>query len=248
MKKIGFMGALDKSDLIVNIAKVLQILGNRVLVIDSSSIQKIKYIIPSIKPTKSYITSYEEIDFGIGFQSWEEVERYLGIRFVTNEESINNLDMMKAEEKVDDKDDLYDYILIDIDTQDGLKNFIMNDAERKYFLTKFDKFCLTKGMEIFQNLEEPIELTKILFSYISCTKEDEAYLDFISSYYQINWNDYEMYFKIGGEDSQVFEENQKIEKIRFRRLSQGYKDSLAYLVQDICKSVNMGKIKRAMKD
>lgn len=248
MKKIGFMGALDKSDLIVNIAKILQILGNRVLVIDSSSIQKIKYIIPSIKPTKSYITTFEEIDFGIGFQNWEEVEKYLGIRFVTNEESINDQNITTAKEKVDEKNDIYDYILIDVDSQEGLRNFTISNAERNYFLTKFDRFCLTKGMEIFQNLEEPIELTKVLFSYISCTKDDEAYLDFISSYYQINWNDYEMYFKISGEDNQVFEENQRIEKIRFRRLSQGYKDSLAYIVQDICKSNNIGKIKKAMKD
>lgn len=252
MKKIGFMGALDKSDLIVNIAKIIQILGNRVLVIDSSSIQKIKYIIPSIKPTKSYITTFEEVDFGIGFQNWEEVERYLGIRFVTNEESIeesvNDQNIITAKEKVDNKNDIYDYILIDVDSPEGLRNFTISDAEKNYFITKFDKFCLTKGMEIFQDLEEPIELTKVLFSYISCTKEDETYLDFISSYYQINWNDYEMYFKIVGEDNQIFEENQRIEKIRYRRLSQGYKDSLAYLVQDICKSSNMGKIKKAMKD
>ena len=107
---------------------------------------------------------------------------------------------------------------------------------------------MTKGIEIFEGLEEPMELTKVLFSYTSCTKEDEEYLDFISSYYQINWNDYEMYFKIQGDDNQVFEENQRLQKIRFKRLSQNFKDSLAYLIQDIRKTDSMGMIKKAMKD
>ena len=55
MKTIGFIGAVDKADLITCVAKVLQTLGYKVLVIDTTSTQKIKYIIPTIKPTKSYI-------------------------------------------------------------------------------------------------------------------------------------------------------------------------------------------------
>ena len=52
----------------------------------------------------------------------------------------------------------------------------------------------------------------------------------------------------GEEALKVFEENQRFEKIKFRRLSLNYKESLAYVVQDINKKENMGKIKKAMKD
>ena len=81
MKKIGFMGAYDKANFITYVAKILELLGNKVLVVDASSIQKIKYIIPTINPTKSYITSFENIDFAVGFDDWNEIEKYLGIRF-----------------------------------------------------------------------------------------------------------------------------------------------------------------------
>ena len=81
MKKIGFMGAYDKANFMIYTAKVLRLLDYKVLVVDASSVQKIKYIIPAINPTKSYITSFEDIDFAVGFEEWAEVERYLGIRY-----------------------------------------------------------------------------------------------------------------------------------------------------------------------
>ena len=46
MKKIGFMGAYDKANFITYTAKVLNLLDYKVLVVDASCIQKIKYIIP----------------------------------------------------------------------------------------------------------------------------------------------------------------------------------------------------------
>ena len=102
-------------------------------------------------------------------------------------------------------------------------------------------------MNIFTNLTIPINLTKIEFSY-ETSKEDEEYLNYISMEYKINWNNYALYFQILGEDNKVFEENQRLEKIKFRRLSVNYKDSLAYVIQDICKDENISKIKRVMKD
>lgn len=234
MKKIGFMGAYDKANFITYTAKVLNLLDYKVLVVDASCIQKIKYIIPSINPTKSYITSFENIDFAVGFDGWKEVERYLGVSFDTNDEENQNKDM-------------YDYVLIDIDSPEKLENFEMEDAEKNYFVTSFDMFSLKKGINIFQNIIRPMNLTKIEFSY-ETSKEDEEYLNYISLEYKINWNNYAFYFQILGEDNKVFEENQRLEKVKFRRLSVNYKESLAYIVQDICKNENVGKIKRAMKD
>ena len=142
---------------------------------------------------------------------------------------------------------MYDYVLIDIDSPEKLENFEMENAEKNYFVTSFDMFSLKKGINIFQNIIRPMNLTKIEFSY-ETSKEDEEYLNYISLEYKINWNNYAFYFQILGEDNKVFEENQRLEKIKFRRLSVNYKESLAYIVQDICKNENIGKIKRTMKD
>lgn len=237
MKKIGFMGVYDKANFITYTAKVLSLLGYKILVVDASSIQKIKYIIPAINPTKSYITSFEDIDFAVGFESWEEIEKYLGIKFDTNDEEI----------KEKTNDEMYDYILMDIDSTEKLDSFNMEKADKNYFVTSFDLFSLKKGIDIFKNVIRPIDLTKIEFAY-ETSKEDEEYLNYISMEYRVNWNNYVLYFQILGEDNKVFEENQRIEKIRFRRLSINYKESLAYVIQDICKNENISKIRRTMKD
>ncbi len=164
----------------------------------------------------------------------------MGLTYDTNDEE-------------DDKDnnsenkDPYDYVLIDVDSGEKLETFDIKNAEKNYFVTTFDMYSLKKGMNIFQNLQEPITLTKILFSYQS-SKVEEEYLNFISMPYKINWNEYNLYFKILGEDNRVFEDNQRIEKIRFRRLSPDFKSTLSYVVQDINKSESMMKIKKAMKD
>ena len=140
MKKIGFMGAYDKANFITYTAKVLSLLGYKILVVDASSIQKIKYIIPAINPTKSYITSFEDIDFAVGFESWKEIERYLGIKFDTNDEEI----------KEKTNDEMYDYILMDIDSTEKLESFNMEKADKNYFVTSFDLFSLKKGIDIFK--------------------------------------------------------------------------------------------------
>ena len=243
MRKIGFIGAYDKANFIIYTAKILRMLDYKVLIVDTSRIQKIKYIIPSINPTKSYITSFEDMDFAVGFDSWEEIEKYLGVSFSSNEE---NEELEKQEtEKI--KKELYDYVLIDIDSTEMLESFEIEKADKNYFVTSFDLFSIKKGMDIFKNLEKSIDLTKIEFSYDN-SKEDEEYLNYISLEYKINWNNYALYFKILGEDNKVFEENQRVEKIKFRRLSVNYRDSLAYVIQDISREENMGKIKKAMKD
>lgn len=75
MRKIGFIGAFEKTDLIIYTAKVLTEVGKKVLVIDTTILQKARYIIPSITPTKFYVTEYEGIDVAVGFESLEEVSR-----------------------------------------------------------------------------------------------------------------------------------------------------------------------------
>ena len=78
MKKIGFIGAYDKTDLLLNIAKILTTMNNRTLIIDSTINQKAKYVVPAIDPTISYITSFEDIDVAIGFNDLDEIKRYTG--------------------------------------------------------------------------------------------------------------------------------------------------------------------------
>ena len=138
MEKIGFIGAYDKENLIMCVAKILTELGKKVMVIDSTVTQKMKYIIPTIDPTTSYITQHEEIDFAIGIRSFTEINNYLGI---TNFESSD-----------------YDYLLINIDDSTEIEEFKMDEAKKNYFVTAFDLYSLKRGLEILDGIKNPIDL------------------------------------------------------------------------------------------
>ena len=78
MKKVNFIGSYDKTDFILYVAKILTTLGKKVLIVDSTLVQKARYIVPVINPTVAYITEFEKIDVAVGFQSFERIKDYLG--------------------------------------------------------------------------------------------------------------------------------------------------------------------------
>lgn len=224
MKKIGFIGAYDKTDMLLNIAKILTILNNRVLIIDSTINQKARYVVPSINPTTSYITSFEDIDVSVGFNSLEDIKKYEG----TN----GNLP--------------YDVLLIDSDTNERIEKFELSKADKNYFVTSFDFFSLKKGIEILQNLQNQLNLTKILFAK-EILKEEDDYLNFLSLGCKIVWDEERIYFPIENGDLSVVTENQRVQKIKFKKLSVQYKDNLEFIVQQILNLRNDSYIRKAMK-
>lgn len=226
MKKIGFVGAFDKTDLIVQVAKILTVLGNRVLVLDTTITQKVKYIIPVINPTVSYVTEFEEIDIGVGFDDFEEVKEYLGL---TEKESLN-----------------YDIVLIDIDSTKAFDNFDMRSAETNFFVTSFDLYSLKKGLEIISGYKEEIPMTKILYSKEMLQEEDD-YLNFLSMRMNVNWNPNKIYFPFEQGDQSVIIENQRVAKIKFRNLSEHYKESLLMVVNEIIKEIKFGELRKVLR-
>lgn len=226
MKKIGFIGAYDKTDLLLNLAKVLTVMNNRVLIIDSSLMQKAKYVVPVINPTVTYITTFEEFDVAVGFNSLNQIKGYMG--YSENE----NLP--------------YDIVLVDADSEESIINFELVSAEKNYFVTAFDLYSLKKGLEVLGALKEPIALTKILFSK-DMIKEEDDYLNFLSLGYKVIWNDYRIYFILNNEDTNALIENQRASKIRFKKLTSQYKDSLVYIIQEILKDASENNIRKVVK-
>lgn len=226
MNRIGFIGVYDKTDLIVYIAKILTTLNKRVLVVDSTTNQKARYVVPVINPTTAYVTEYEEIDIAVGFSNEEDIKRYLGLSEEQNLE--------------------YDIMLIDTDNIEGFQNFNLAQAKKNYFVTSFDVYSLKKGLEILVSLKEATSLTKILFSK-DMLKEEDDYLNFLSLGYKIVWNENRIYFPVENGDLSVIYENQRVAKIKFKKLSIQYKDSLAYIAEEILGDVSETTIRKAIK-
>ena len=227
MKKVGFIGMYDKTDLILNIAKILTTMKKRVIVVDSTLTQKAKYVVPVINPTITYITDFEDIDVAVGFKDESEIKGYLGI---TEAEKLP-----------------YDIMLIDVDDAESVEKFgLSNEGIKNYFVTAFDLYSLKRGLEVLSNLKSPIALTKILFAK-EILKEEDDYLNFLSLGYKITWNEYRIYFPIENGDWSVLSENQRVAKIKFKKLSTQYKDSLIYIVNEILNDTSENQIRRAVK-
>lgn len=226
MKKIGFVGAFDKTNLIMYIAKVLQNMNKKVLVIDGTILQKMRYVVPTISHSKMYITDFENIDFAVGFQNMEQIIQYLQIGRMAEQELP------------------YDYILVDVDNRVAFRTFYVNNAEKLYFVTGFDMYSLKRGIDIFTNLEKQVNLTKVLYSN-NVTKEDEEYLNYLSLEKKIVWDDIVIYCPMLDVDNKIIEENQRVDKIRIKRLSGDYQQAIIYIVQNMLEE-SLGTIKRSI--
>ena len=59
--------------------------------------------------------------------------------------------------------------------------------------------------------------------------------------------EYRIYFPIENGDLSVIYENQRVAKIKFKKLSIQYKDSLAYIAEEILGNVSESTIRRTIK-
>ena len=225
MDKIGFVGAYDKTDVILYIAKIISLIGKKVLVIDSTVNQKAKYVVPVINPTKSYITNFEGMDIAVGFNNLQQIQEYLG----------------KEDKKID-----YDIILIDIDSTESIEIYDMKEANKNYFVTSFDLYSLKKGIEIIDGLNETIQLKKVLFSKYA-TEEEDDYLNFLSLGHKVIWESERIYFPLELGDQSTIIENQMLSKIKIRKLTNQYKKSLLYMAEEIVKPEERGKIRKVFR-
>lgn len=223
MKKVGFIGGYNKTDMILYVAKMLTIAGKNVLVVDATKEQFAKYIVPTINPTFSYVTNYENIDIAIGFNNLKDIKDYLA-------EELN-----------------YDYILIDIDNFESFENYDMENCFKNYFVTSFNLYSIKKGLEILINLAQPVELTKVIFSKEILDEENE-YLNFLSLGYKVNWNDYRVYFPLEMGDESAIIDNQRLSKIKFKNLTTQYKESLMYIAEELIGERDASDFIKALKN
>ena len=227
MKTISFIGAYDKTDLLLYLAKIFTTMGKKVLIIDTTILQKAKYIVPVISPAKAYVTSYEDIDIAVGLYNYSSIKSYLGL----TEHSVLT----------------YDYIFIDVDSIEEMRNFNISETNKKYFVTGFDSYSLKRGLEILEGMGETLELKKVLFSK-NISYEEEEYFNYLALGTKVKWDDETIYFPLEQGDQGVIIENQMVQKIKFKKLTELYKESLLYIANELVEDkADVMNLKRAFK-
>lgn len=208
MKKVGFIGAYDKANLIMCVAKILSMKNKRVLIIDMTAEQKLKYIVPTLEPTMTYITTWEEIDVAVGFKNMEQMYAYIG----STEEGLE-----------------YDFILMNIDSPNAMTDMKAEENDVNCFVTAMDLYSIRKGLEIFGNIERPMSLVKIIFSR-EMSEVDNQYIDHLAREAKMKWKETQIVFPLILDDKYEEMDSQLIYKLGLRTMSSLYKDSLAILV------------------
>ena len=202
-------------------------MGKKVLIIDTTILQKAKYIVPVISPAKAYVTSYEDIDIAVGLYNYSSIKSYLGLP----EHAVLT----------------YDYIFIDVDSIEEMRNFNISETNKKYFVTGFDSYSLKRGLEILAGMGETLELKKVLFSK-NISYEEEEYFNYLALGTKVKWDDETIYFPLEQGDQGVIIENQMVQKIKFKKLTELYKESLLYIANELVEDkADVMNLKRAFK-
>lgn len=223
MKKIAIIGGYDKSDIIIYISKILTTLNSKVLIVDTTLMQKTRFIVPTMTPTLRYVTTYDSIDLAIGFSNEEDLKNYIGIN-----------DYLR-----------YDYIIFDIDDAVAYDNFKILPKDEHCFLTSFDIYSVQKGLNVLRNLKQQTSILKVLVTRDPSSEESE-YLDFITFNLKVKWKEEIVYIPFDTSDLYEIYQNQRFSKIKLSGLSIAFIDSLAFLTENITPYKD-GEIRKAIR-
>lgn len=226
MKRYVFIGAYDKTDMLLYVAKILTLMGKKIILIDTTILKKSRYIVPTMVNEKQYMTTFEGIDVAIGFENLEAIQQY----------QIQNYGSQTE----------YDVVLFDVDRAIAYQKFGITHEDIHFFVTSFDLYHLKRGLQVLAYLPQNIKVTKIYYTKEMLIEEDE-YLRYLAKDYKIKWDEKDIiFFPFETEDLNAIYNNQRSGKIQMKGLSGVYTDSLLYLVEKITGEGN-GKVKKAFR-
>ena len=206
MEQIAFIGTYDKKDLILNVAKVLTECGLKVLVVDATLMQRLRYIVPKISNNSiTYISEYLGIDVALGFINLNGIMQYLG--------NMNNIP--------------YDYVMIDTDNIQTMNSFVIDKSKKIYVVTSYEQYELRRTIELLKYYNHPIEATKVVISADLENKQEE-YFNKLLSETPVKLDSNVIEYADTTQDRKVTLQNQLIGDLSFNHYSSTYKDSLEY--------------------
>lgn len=226
MRKVAFIGGFDKADVVLYVAKTLVNMGKKVLLVDATTLQKTRYLIPTMKVLKQYITTFENVDIAIGFENLVQINEY-----------------RKETENLDKLD--YDYILIDIDTYRAYYYYGIKPEDKHYFVTTFDLYSVRKGLQVFRKLETSVNVTKVYFTKEMDPSED-TFINFQSQGLKIKWDSNILYFPFETSDLNALFINQRSGKIQLKGVSSNYVDGISFIAEELS-GAKESVVKKAIK-
>lgn len=215
VKSYVFAGPCSKTDLLLNLSKILSVSGFRVILVDGTVDGRYRYCIEEGHSAPAVI-EYEGFDVAIGYRQFNEVEQAL---FEMNE------------------DVFYDFAIFDIE----LKEFINMDqwlsASARVWATDYSRMTLECGKAWIEELCSQLSVDHLPPFYKLYIEAVETHIEpYIWSYYDdspIEFQGSPVWIRSDELDTAVRLENEHHRRRSFKHYSRHYKKSLAELMEMI---------------
>ncbi|MEG0072871.1 MAG: hypothetical protein RR922_01145 [Clostridia bacterium] len=211
MQVIGFLGYVNKTDFIISVAKMLTICGKKVLIMDGTSEQRLKYTLPSIEgKTEPHIANYDGLYGAVNYESLGHFEKYIIERNI-------NLDE-------------YDYMIVDIDNQQSYQEFRKRGFDKLFFFFDHSPISVEKNAEILKTMfnfklpEQEIKMTKVIYK-LYLQRASEQYFENKFSEYEVVWEHEPIEFPYDEVDKVASIENVYSGVIEYKKFSNAFKNA-----------------------
>lgn len=232
-KVIGLVGYVNKTEYIINLAKVLSITGKSVLVIDGTIEERMRYSIPAFNNSeKEYLVHFDGADYALGFRSIDAIKDYIC--------------------KKTSNADNYDIILIDIDNVRAYEDFRQENLTKTFFFIEFSNISLAKNEELLRVIEsyeavdrKPV-LSRVIFRQYVTRASEKYFVNKILGY-NIEWNEIEYELPYLDQDKIADTEAEQSGYIDMNRHTKQYLTLVTDMASDIVGDVRADDIRRMVK-
>lgn len=226
MKQVGFIGSYDKKDLLLYISKVLTNCGMKVLIVDATMTQRMRYIIQNTSSNNSmtFVSEYLGIDIAVGFMNLGQIASY----FKTNSLP-------------------YDIVLIDSDNIQTVASFMIPAMQNIFLVTSYDQAEISKIIETLKYINKPLNITEVIISADLASSQEKALIhrlketDVVIAKHKVQFADTNV-------DRKAMLQNQLVREIRMKNHTSTFKDSLEYVTSLVADElVQQSEIRREIK-
>ncbi|MFM9280879.1 hypothetical protein [Paenibacillus jiagnxiensis] len=261
MKTLLFLGACEKTELLLWLGKILASADHKVLIIDATVLQKYRYSIPDIG-SDNLVTEYDDMDVASGFE-----------HSFTSGTTIQD-SLMKYFSKKNEDFSRYEYVLIDVDHTETLQPALLSawgKVSRYVLVTNSERYTIDrnalliekllqeqkpgtpKGMDIQKKTdgavniigEAALEMVRIHYPAID-QHISEEYIDSTMAHLSVEFEKQEFEFYYDELDYTVSVKMQYESRIKLKGLSRSTRKTLASVLGAVT-DLDSGTIKSAIR-
>lgn len=207
MKQIVIIGALDKTDMMLYLCKLVS-LNHKVLLVDATGYERYKYAYPKLE-LDTEIHQHDQFDIAECVTTMETYQRLIA-------------------------EGTYDYVLIDLEDPEFAAHW--SEADLFFMVTSYDNPVMQRNLHLMEAFSSSLDATRLIpVTRVICEVAGtllEDYLDDLFSPLHIEWKDTLVYYP-DERDLAARIHNQVRSNVNIKRISGDYRKVLSEMAESI---------------